>query len=230
MKKTTILTATVLVLFCKTLMAQIGIGTSNPDPSAILHVESNNKGVLLPKVSLQTFTDNTTIINPANGLTVFNTSSLLNGQGIYINMGTPASPQWQKTDLNNNSLNETVKRLIYNGTTTDPAKVLVTEYYEWRMVSVDATTYAVQARLRNTPLTTVNISGHTILWQTTTTTKLINTSWTISDWNTWKDIYTYTSNWDSMMFLTASNDLTKFYKLGAHVVINDYNLLALEIF
>jgi hypothetical protein len=208
----------------------VGVGTSNPDVSAILHVESNNKGVLLPKASLQTFTDNTTIINPANGLAVFNTSSLLNGQGIYINMGIPAAPQWQKTDLNNNSLNESVKRLIYNGTTTDPAKVLVTEYYEWRMVSIDATTYAVQARLKSAPSSDVNISGQAILWSSTSITKLIDTSWTTSDWNTWKDIYTHTSDWDSMMFLRASNDLTKFYKLGAHVVINDYNLLALEIF
>lgn len=230
MKKNIPLFTSVFLLFCKTLTAQIGIGTSNPDPSAILQVESNNKGVLFPRVSLQSFTDNITISNPANGLTVFNTSTLLNGTGLYINMGTAAAPQWQKTDLNNNSLNESVKRLIYNGTTTDPSKILVTEYYEWRMISVDANTYAVQARLRNAPPTDVNINGHTILWQNTTTTKLIGTTWTTADWNTWKDIYTHTNNWDSMMFLTVSNDLNKFYKLGAHVVINDYNLLVLEIF
>lgn len=217
-------------LFCTTITAQIGIGTSNPDPSAILQVESSNKGVLFPRINLQSFTDNTTIVNPANGLTVFHTSSLLEGPGLYINMGTPAAPQWQKADLNNNSLNESVKRLIYNGTTTDPTKVLTTEYYEWRMISVDATTYAVQARLKNTPSADVNISGQAILWSNASTTKLIDTTWTIADWNTWKNIYTQTTDWDSMMFLRASNDLSKFYKLGAHVAINDYNLLALEIF
>ena len=230
MKKYKVTATTFLMLSCKTLMAQIGVGTATPDPSAVLHVQSTNKGVLFPRVSLQSFTDNTTIVNPANSLTIFNTSTLLNGQGLYINMGSTTAPQWQKTDLNNNSLNESVKRLIYNGTTTDPSKILTTEYYEWRMVSVDATTYAVQARLRNAPAADVNLSGSTILWQTTTTTKPIDTTWTPLDWNTWKDIYTYTNNWDSMMFLRASNDLGKFYKLGAHVVINDYNLLALEIF
>jgi hypothetical protein len=227
MKKYTVI---LTVLFCQMLMAQIGIGTATPDPSAILHVQSTNKGVLFPRVNLQSFTDNTTITNPANGLIVFNTSSLLNGQGIYINMGTSSAPQWQKGDLNNNSLSETVKHLIYSGTTTDPTKILTTEYYEWRMVSINATNYAVQARLKNAPSADVNLSGHTILWQNTSTTKLIDTTWTTSDWNTWKDIYTHTNNWDSMMFLRASNDLGKFYKLGAHVVINDYNLLVLEVF
>jgi len=226
----TIICAALLLLACKTLIAQTGIGTATPDPSAILHVESTNKGVLLPQVSLQSFTDNTTITNPANGLAVFNTSSLLNGQGIYINMGSASAPQWQKTDLNNNSLSESVKILIYNGTTTDPSKVLITEHYEWRMVSVDATNYAVQARLRNAPSTTVNISGNAILWYSTTTaSKPVDTTWTTADWNTWKDVYTQANGWDSMMFLRASNDLSKFYKVGAHVAINDYNLLALEI-
>ena len=42
----------VAVLCCSVAMAQnnVGIGTPNPDPNAILHLESNSKGVLIPKL------------------------------------------------------------------------------------------------------------------------------------------------------------------------------------
>ena len=54
------------------LSAQVGIGTANPDPSAILHIQSTNKGVLLPKVDLQNLTDKYTVSNPKEGLLVYN--------------------------------------------------------------------------------------------------------------------------------------------------------------
>lgn len=57
--------------------SQLKIGSSpqTVDPSAILHVESSNKGVLLPKVSLSSATDQTTISAPATGLLVYNTGT-----------------------------------------------------------------------------------------------------------------------------------------------------------
>ncbi len=57
------------------LKAQVGIGTANPDSSSILHLESNNKGFLLPKISLSSSTDNSTVENPAVGLLVYNSAS-----------------------------------------------------------------------------------------------------------------------------------------------------------
>jgi len=54
------------------LSAQVGIGTSNPDPSAVLHIQSTNKGVLLPKVDLQNLTDRNTVNEPTEGLLVYN--------------------------------------------------------------------------------------------------------------------------------------------------------------
>lgn len=36
--------------------AQVGIGTNNPHPSAILDVQSQDKGVLLPRVALESRT------------------------------------------------------------------------------------------------------------------------------------------------------------------------------
>lgn len=43
------------------------------DPTAILNVQSDNKGVLLPRVTLTSSTDDTTIPNPTTGLLVYNT-------------------------------------------------------------------------------------------------------------------------------------------------------------
>jgi uncharacterized protein (TIGR02145 family) len=55
-----------------TLNAQVGIGTNNPDPSSVLDVFSNEKGILIPRLSNQ---QRDSIVNPATGLTIYNTSS-----------------------------------------------------------------------------------------------------------------------------------------------------------
>jgi hypothetical protein len=58
-----------LFLISGIVNAQIGIGTTNPDKSAILEVFSTTKGFLLPRM------ENTNLINsPALGLIIFNTT------------------------------------------------------------------------------------------------------------------------------------------------------------
>ncbi|RYY63943.1 MAG: hypothetical protein EOO13_19050, partial [Chitinophagaceae bacterium] len=67
----------------------VGIGTPSPDPSALLHVSSTTKGVLLP-----TMTDGQKagIINPPRGLLIYQTNSI---PGFYVNRSAvPASPNW----------------------------------------------------------------------------------------------------------------------------------------
>lgn len=60
--------------------SQVGINTySSLDNSAALHINSSNKGLLIPRVSLSGATDITTIKNPANGLLVFNLTDADNG-------------------------------------------------------------------------------------------------------------------------------------------------------
>jgi hypothetical protein len=82
--------------FSEDLLAQaVGINTSTPDASAVLDIQSNNKGILIPRVSLTSMTDATAITNPANSLLVWNTNAaLLFGAGYYYNSGTPDTPQW----------------------------------------------------------------------------------------------------------------------------------------
>ena len=51
------------------IKAQIGIGTTNPNPSAILEVKSNSKGFLPPRLTEQ---NRNLIPNPEPGLMVYN--------------------------------------------------------------------------------------------------------------------------------------------------------------
>ncbi len=61
----------------------VGIGTTTPDASAILDIESNSLGLLIPRVTLIDVFDATSPVNaPATGLLVFNSAGALT-QGFY---------------------------------------------------------------------------------------------------------------------------------------------------
>src|SRR5690625_5138844 len=64
-------------LLTVTLNAQVGVGTANPNPSSQLEVVSSDRGILIPRVALQSTTDLTTIANGnINSLMVFNTETI----------------------------------------------------------------------------------------------------------------------------------------------------------
>jgi len=65
-----------LLLSSITLKAQVGIGTTNPAQGSMLDIDSSDKGILIPRVSLTATTDVTTITPAASlGLLVFNTAT-----------------------------------------------------------------------------------------------------------------------------------------------------------
>lgn len=78
---------------------QVGIGTSSPDSSSILQLNSTNKGFLPPKLALTGAGDSTTIPNPANGLVVYNTNTTALSQGLFVNTGSPVAPNWRMLQL-----------------------------------------------------------------------------------------------------------------------------------
>ncbi|MCF2496415.1 hypothetical protein [Dyadobacter chenhuakuii] len=87
--------STLLFLTSKIALAQgVGINTLTPDPSAALDIVSSDKGLLIPRVSLQSVSDNATVPNPATALLVYNTNAGLGKTGFYYNAGTAASPAW----------------------------------------------------------------------------------------------------------------------------------------
>ncbi len=87
---------------CKSLITSWGIGclaifsfngaVFAQNPSAMLDVAANNKGVLIPRVSLTSTTDISTITSPATSLLVYNTAV-----GIPPNNVSPAYYYWNGT-------------------------------------------------------------------------------------------------------------------------------------
>lgn len=69
-------------------VSQVGINTTNPDPSAILDVESTTAGLLIPRL---TTLQRNAILNPANGLIIYNTDN----DELQINTNTTATPVWE---------------------------------------------------------------------------------------------------------------------------------------
>lgn len=51
--------------------AQVGINTTSPHASSMLDVSADDKGLLIPQVSLRSFSDTVTISDPAIGLLIF---------------------------------------------------------------------------------------------------------------------------------------------------------------
>ncbi|MDT7830917.1 FISUMP domain-containing protein [Flavobacteriaceae bacterium S356] len=62
------------------VMCQVGVGTSNPDNSAVLEVNSTAKGFLLPRITKAQIL---AISNPAEGLIVYCTDCALKGMYIF---------------------------------------------------------------------------------------------------------------------------------------------------
>lgn len=81
-----IILVSIVLVFSKTSFSQnVGINNSgaNPDGSAMLDVNSTDKGVLIPRVSLTGTNDLTTISSPATSLLVFNTSTVTGVNGVF---------------------------------------------------------------------------------------------------------------------------------------------------
>ncbi len=71
------------------LSGQVVVGGETPDPSAILDIQSSDKGFLWPRLST---TERNSLGSPAKGLLILNTNTLC----IEINQGTPSAPRWER--------------------------------------------------------------------------------------------------------------------------------------
>lgn len=65
-----------------------------PDASAMLDISSSNKGLLIPRVTLQSTTDITTIPSPANSLIVYNTNPSMTGGTVGYWFYDASIPRW----------------------------------------------------------------------------------------------------------------------------------------
>jgi hypothetical protein len=81
----------------QTLAQNVGINTTTPDASAALEIKDTHKGLLIPRVHLQSVTDAITISSPAVSLLIYNTNpAVATGTGYYFNNGTVTVPAWKK--------------------------------------------------------------------------------------------------------------------------------------
>lgn len=70
MKTLKIIVSIILVLISYNMQAQVGIGTTSPDASSMLDVQSTTKGLLIPRM---TTAQKNAIASPADGLMVYDT-------------------------------------------------------------------------------------------------------------------------------------------------------------
>jgi|SRR5690625_945902 len=94
------------------VLSQVGIGTESPELSAALDIVASDKGVLIPRVSLQSATDRITISGSlVDGLLVFNTSernTMLAGFYYWY------ANSWHRIGNSSDSFLETITTLINN--------------------------------------------------------------------------------------------------------------------
>ncbi|OIQ28176.1 MAG: hypothetical protein BM564_10655 [Bacteroidetes bacterium MedPE-SWsnd-G2] len=107
-----------IVFITQSNIAQIGIGTTTPDPSAMLDVSSTDKGLLVPRL---TNANIAAIENPAQGLIVYN----IDTNAFQFNSGTSENPSWSSISQEssdgggNNGSSNVHKSLKYSNTDTN---------------------------------------------------------------------------------------------------------------
>lgn len=132
-----------LIIFSSTLYSQVGIGTTNPAPGSILDIDSDNSGVLIPRVALVATNNQAPIIapTPETGLLVFNTATVNDvTPGFYYWNGSQwvelsgASPSDDKWDLSGNA--GTTPGTNFIGTSDDQDLVIATDGTERMRVDI----------------------------------------------------------------------------------------------
>lgn len=97
-----IYTRLLLLLAISTTYAQVGIGTTTPNASAMLDIASTNSGLLIPRVALTSTADVTTIASPVTSLLVYNTGFSPNGYyywngSIWVQLAIASNSNWLLT-------------------------------------------------------------------------------------------------------------------------------------
>src|ERR1700730_17832738 len=88
MKKFFTLILIFIIISLKATSQSVGIGTTTPDNSAQLHINSTDKGLLVPRM---TAAQRAAIVEPATGLIVYQTDG---STGFYYNNGAPLATTW----------------------------------------------------------------------------------------------------------------------------------------
>lgn len=101
-----------LIIFPIFLQAQVGINTTTPNSSSMLDIESTDKGLLIPRISIPNLNAAAPVTSPAISLLVYNTN-VTTGVGFHYWDGAKWTPfsggtsHWTKVgnDIYNNNTN-----------------------------------------------------------------------------------------------------------------------------
>ncbi len=127
-----------------TIVGQVGISENPiiPDPSSILDIENNTKGVLFPRMSQS---ERNLINNPAHSLFIYQNDQ---NPGFYYNSGNNANPSWTK--LSQDNVGICIDSLPFN--------ISVPGYYYFKTnLNSDVANITV-----NTSNITINLNGFTL--------------------------------------------------------------------
>ncbi|WP_020598390.1 hypothetical protein [Spirosoma panaciterrae] len=190
----------ILAVSSTSVFAQLKVG-NNPgsiNPSAVLEVESTNKGFLPPRVALTSITDVTTIPSPATGLVVVNTANAgtdpndVEANTLYMWNGT----KWDKLISQNNSFNDNTgtetRKIQYYGD-YQPTKTVFSGPFEFRTINNGSGGLSYQCRLTVLPTGNVTINCATVVaWGGVGGTGPFGgnsvITFTVNNWNNWQMI------------------------------------------
>ncbi|WP_054512970.1 hypothetical protein [Chryseobacterium sp. ERMR1:04] len=194
------------------IFSQVGIGTTTPDPSSILHLESSKKGILPPRNTLSGSGDAVTIPNPATGLLVYHLGNSALSAGVYINLGTPSAPVWTRTGQSvTNTEGSKIYKTKYRGRNSylqnypKPTLSIPEMNLEMRFGD-DGTNNYLQVRLLQVP--TVNVAtrllGH---WQGHSHNAYGTfLTFTPTNWNVWQNVGGIEWNFEWGYYYVISTD------------------------
>lgn len=115
----------IIVLLCvHNSFSQVGIGTTSPDASSILDISSTDQGVLVPRLTTAQIN---AIVNPANGLLVYNTDF----NEFQFNCAIPATPDWIKISHNTSVKYSNTDTTTDVNPTTTPINLPILGNLEW---------------------------------------------------------------------------------------------------
>ena len=120
-----------IMFFSMHLNAQTGIGTTTPNASAKLDVFSDNKGFLPPRVSIDSAKDITSIVNPAEGLLVYNTGTVGLQAGYYYWNGSSWATIATASSAGNGVASTNLFKLYQEGYSTSTGKAPSTNGYSF---------------------------------------------------------------------------------------------------
>ena len=210
---------------------KVGDNSTTISSSAVLDVESTNKGFLPPRVALTGTTDQVTIPLPSQGLIVFNTASTINGPCLAINVGSPSSPKWSALQVFNDNFGSSQGKLVYAGI-PDPLKTIKVGSAEFRLSPIGGG-HSIEMRLNNMPSVNTSYVTQRLGWYSLGINQSESyTLFTTSDYTSWKPINAFgavslNNSYTIHVFSPADR---YFYKITGLVKADQYVCLVIEAF